>query len=220
LPDTQTVSTDGSRVFQGAISDGYLAYSNAYDCKEYVIGKGLSQTTITSPDVTIPAGNGVEIKGSVLDKSPGQPGTPCVSKDSMTTQMEYLHWQMPIDGIFHNLTIAGVPIVLTAIDPNGNAVTIGTVTSDGYTGAYGFAWNPDKVGQYKITATFAGDDSYGSSFATTYVSVGAAATTAPTATPTTQVQAQTPYELYIIGMGIAIIIVVIAMSLLLLKKRA
>ena len=138
----------------------------------------------------------------------------------MTTQMEYLHWQMPIDGIYHNLTIAGIPIVLNAIDPNGNPVTIGTVTSDGYTGAYGFTWNPDKVGQYTITATFAGDDSYGSSFATTYISVGAAATTAPSPTATSQVQAQTPYELYIIGMGIAIIIVVIAMSLLLLKKRA
>jgi hypothetical protein len=219
LPDTQSGSTDGSRVFQGAISDGYLAYSNAYDCIEYIIGKGQSQTTITSPDVTVPVGSGVEIKGSVLDQSPGQPGTPCVSKDSMTTQMEYLHWQMPIDGIYHNITIIGIPVMLTAIDPNGNAVTIGTVTSDGYTGAYGYAWNPDKVGQYTITATFAGDDSYGSSFATTYVSVGAAATTAPTASPV-QEQAQAPYELYIIGMGIAIIIVVIAMSLLLLKKRA
>ena len=219
LPCTQSGSTDGSRVFQGAISDGYLAYSDAYDCIEYVVGKGLSQTTVTSPDVTVPVGSGVEIKGSVLDQSPGQPGTPCVSKESMSTQMEYIHWQMPIDGIYHNITITGVPVMLTAIDPNGNSVTIGTVTSDGYTGAYGLAWNPDKVGQYKITATFIGDDSYGSSFATTYVSVGAAATT-PTATPTAQVQAQTPYELYIIGTGIAIIIVVIAMSLLLLKKRA
>jgi hypothetical protein len=220
LLGTQSGSTDGSRVFQGAIADGYLAYSNAYDCTEYVIGKGLSQTTITSPDVSVPAGNGIEIKGSVLDLSPGQPNTPCVSKDSMTLQMEHIHFAMPIDGIYHNETITGVPVILTAIDPNGNPITIGTVTSDGYTGAYGFTWNPDKVGQYKITATFAGDDSYGSSFATTYASIGAAATIAPTATPTAQAQAQTPYELYIIGMGIAIIIVVIAMSLLLLKKRA
>jgi hypothetical protein len=221
LPGTQSGSTDGSRVFQGAISDGYLAYSDAYDCIEYVVGIGLSKTTITSPDVTVAQGSGVEIKGTVLDQSPGQPNTPCVSKDSMTTQMEYLHWQMPIDGIYHNLTISGVPVILTAIDPNGNPISIGTVTSDGYTGAYGFTWNPDKVGQYTITATFAGDDSYGSSFATTYVSVGTATTTAPTPQTTAEIVAVTPTDLmtYIVIAIIAIIITIAIATVLIIRKH-
>jgi len=128
---------------------------------------------------------------------------------------------MPIDGIYHNLTISGVPIMLTAIDPNGNAVTIGNVTTDGYTGAYGFTWNPDKVGQYQITATFEGDDSYGSSFATTYVSVGTAATTAPTPQTTVETVAVTPTDLmtYIVIAIIAIIIAIAIATVLIIRKH-
>ena len=219
LPGTQSGSTDGSRVFQGAISDGYLAYSDAYDCIMYVVGKGQSQTTVNAPDVTVSAGNGIVIKGTVLDQSPGQPGTPCVSKDSMTTQMEYLHWQMPIAGIYGNLTITGVSVSIDAIDPNGNPVHITTVTSDGYSGTFAYTWNPTMAGDYKITATFAGDDSYGSSFATTYASEGQAPVASPTPTAI-PLATNPPYEMYTIGTGLAVIIVVIAVGLLLLKKRA
>ena len=28
--------------------------------------------------------------------------------------------QLPIDGIYHNVTMTGVPVILTAIDSNGN----------------------------------------------------------------------------------------------------
>ncbi len=221
LPGTQTGSTDGSRVFQGAISDGYLAYSNAYDCIEYIVGKGLSQTTITSPDVTVPVGSGLVIKGSVLDKSPGQPGTPCVSKDSMTTQMEYLHWQMPIDGIYHNLTITGVPVSIDAIDPNGNPVHITTVTSDGYSGTFAYTWAPTIAGNYKVTATFTGDDSYGSSFAATYTTVVSATTTTaptPTASPL-NLATTTDLMTYIVAGVIAIIIAIAIVGVLMLRKR-
>jgi hypothetical protein len=218
LPGTQSGSTDGSRVFQGAVSDGYLAYSDAYDCIEYVVGKGLSQTTVTAPDTVNTQGQGIVIKGTVLDQSPAQPGTACVSKDSMTVQMEHIHWQMPIAGIYGNETIIGVPVSIDAVDPNGNNIHIATVTSDGYSGTFGYTWTPEIVGQYTITATFAGDDSYGSSFATTYASVSEApvVTTAPTPTPV----AQTPYEMYTIGMGVAIIIAIALVGLLLLRKHA
>ena len=50
-----------------------------------VFGKGLSATTVTTPDVVVPKGTGVVIKGTVLDLSPAQPNTPCVSKDSMSS---------------------------------------------------------------------------------------------------------------------------------------
>ncbi len=75
------------------------------------------------------------------------------------------------------------------------------------------------AGDYKITATFAGDDSYGSSFATTYSSIGQAPVVTPTAT-SAPLATNPPYEMYTLGMGLAVIIVVIAVGLLLLKKRA
>ena len=215
---TQSGSTDGSRVFQGAIADGYLAYSDAYTCMMYVIGKGQSQTTVTAPDVDVQIGTGMMIKGTVLDQSPAQAGTACVSKDSMTTVMESIHLQLPIDGIYHDQTVVGVPVSIDAVDPNGNYMHIATITSDGYSGTFGYNWKPTMAGQYTITATFAGDDSYGSSFATTYASVTEApvVTTAPTATPI----ANPPYEMYTIGMGIAIIIAIALVGLLLLRKHA
>ena len=88
--------------------------------------------------------------------------------------MEYLHKQLPITGIWGNETLTGVPVSLDTLDPNGNYVHIGDVTTDGYTGTFGFTWEPEVPGQYTVTATFMGDDSYGSSFATTYVGVGPA----------------------------------------------
>ena len=109
------------------------------------------------------------IKGTVLDQSPAQPGTPCVSKDSMTTQMEYLHMQCPIDGIWGNETITGVPVTLTAIDSNGTVIDFGTTTTNGYYGTFSMAWTPPNEDTYQIIATFAGDESYGSSAAATAV---------------------------------------------------
>ncbi len=93
--------------------------------------------------------------------------------------------QQPLTGLWGNETITGVPVSLDAVDPNGNFVHIATVTSDGTTGAYGYTWTPTVAGDYKVMATFTGDDSYGSSWATSYASVLApAATPAPTATAT------------------------------------
>jgi len=151
--------------------------------------------------------------------SPAEPGTPCVSRDSMTTQMEYIHMQKPIDGIWHNETITGVPVLLTAINSNGDTVNVGTVTTDGYYGTFSKSWTPPAEGEYKIIASFAGDDSYGGSSAATSVTVGQEAST-PTATP--QIQTNIDNTMTIIGTGIAIIIAVIisvAVAVLLLRKR-
>jgi hypothetical protein len=158
----------------GAVADGYLTSINAYDGYMYVFGKGKSTTTVSTPDIGVPKVTVFTIKGTVLDQSPAQPGTPCVSKASMTTQMEYLHMQYPIDGIWHNETITGVPVKLTAIASDGSVTDIGTTTTDGYSGAFGHAWTPTEEGTYKIVASFEGDDSYGSSLSTTFVTVGPA----------------------------------------------
>ena len=167
----------------GTVADGYLTASNSYDGYMYVFGKGISATTVTGPDLSVPKGTAFTIKGKVLDQSPAQPGTPCVSKESMTIQMEYLHMQHPIDGIYHDKTITGVPVSLTAIAEDGTYIDIGTVTTEGYSGTFGKSWIPTAEGTYKIIASFEGDDSYGSSSATTWVTVGPAASAGGTITP-------------------------------------
>jgi hypothetical protein len=201
------------------IADGYLVATNSYDGYKYVFGKGLTKTTVTAPDVAVAKGSAIVIKGSILDQSPAQQDTPCVSKDSMKTQMSYLHMQLPIDGIYHNIQMTGVPVSLTAIDPNGNAQVIGTAISNPYYGNYEMVWTPPTEGTYKIIASFAGDDSYSSSGAATAVTVSAAPEQTPT--PTIQVtQGLSASEFYtaISGVTIAIIVAVIVVGLLLKKK--
>ncbi len=198
------------------VGDGYLALGTR-DGYEYVFGKGKTATTVTAPDTAMPNGNSIVIKGTVLDLSPAQPGTPCVSKESMAVQMEYLHLQESIGGVFDNETITGVPVKLTAIDPNGNIIEIGTTTTNGYYGTFSYVWTPQLEGKYEIMASFAGDDSYGSSSAATSMAVGYAqqATTAPTQTELVM----PPFETYIVGSTIAIIIAVAIVGLLLLRRR-
>ncbi len=202
----------------GVIHDGYSTISNSRDGYMYVIGRGKSATTVTAPDVSVPLGTAFTIKGTVLDMSPAQTGTPCVSKESMTLQMEYLHKQMPIDGIWHNETIKGVPVTLTAIDSNGTVISIGTTTTNGYGGTFGMAWTPTKQDTYTILASFAADDSYGSSMATTQVTVGAA----PEQINIPEQIAPADYTMTIVGVGIAVIIAVAIVGLLIflgLRKR-
>ena len=207
----------GSRTFRGGAADGYLAFDNFYDAYMTVFGRGISQTTVTAPTTTVPMGTSVLIQGTVMDQSPAQPNTPCVSASSMGTQMEYLHMQQPIAGIWNNATITGIPVTLTAIDSNNNAVIIGTVTTNGYYGTFAYTWSPPKEGAYTITASFSGDDSYGSSSAATGLSIGAAPST-PTPVPTQAAQALPPIELYFAASTIALIIA-IAIAVLIIKKR-
>jgi hypothetical protein len=189
----------------------------------YVFGKSKSTTAVSAPDVSVPLGTAFTIKGTVLDMSPAQPNTPCVSKDSMTTQMQYLHLQMPIDGLWHNETIAGVPVTLTAIDENGTVLDLGTASTSGYYGTFEKAWAPPVAGTYKIIASFAGDDSYGSSAAATAATVGSAPTPAPTATSTTapsNLATTSDLMTYIVAVGIAIIIAIAIVGALILRKHA
>ncbi len=203
----------------GAVADGYLVASNSWDGHTYTFGKGQSETTISAPQTAITLGENIVITGTVLDQSPAQPGTPCVSKDSMTTQMEYLYMQQPIAGLWGNETINGVPISIDAIDPNGNSVHIATVTSEGYSGTYAYTWEPEIPGQYMITATFVGDDSYGSSFATTYATVVKAdATPAATSSEINFEAVNNTTITAVIGAAVAIIIA-IAIAVLILRKK-
>ena len=221
--------TNGERVWRiefsgspGEISDGYLVAGNGYDGKMYVFGKGQSATTLSAPQTAATVGQSIILTGTVLDQSPAQPGTACVSADSMTTWMQYLHMQQSITGLWGNETITGVPVSLDAVDPNGNFVHIATVTTDGTTGTYGYTWTPSTAGDYKVMATFAGDDSYGNSWATSYASVvQPTATAQPSTTTSTAGNYATTTDLmtYMVIGIIAIIIAISIVGLILYRKK-
>ena len=209
----------------GPVSDGYMVANSFYDGYLYVFGKGRSETTISAPSTGITLGQSIVLTGTVLDKSPGDLGTylsptartdfpekvPCISKGSMQTYMDYLYMQIPIPS---GVTVTGVPVKLLAIDSSGTVTDIGTTTSD-MSGKFVYSWAPQNTGTYKITATFAGDESYGSSWDETGVSVGPAP--AIPQTPTAPVYPD--YTWTIIGAAIAIIIVVALATVLILRKH-
>ncbi len=196
----------------GQVSDGYLTASNAYDGYTYVFGKGQSATTVSAPQMQITAGQKAVISGTVLDQSPAQPGTPCVSDDSMSAWMDHLYAQQLIPA-----NVNGVPVSIDAIDPNNNPVHIGDTTSD-VSGTFSYTWTPTIAGDYKITATFMGSNSYGSSYAETHATVVNSPATSPTPTINSQ-SSQQPIELYFAISTIAIIVAIVIVGMLLLRKR-
>ena len=161
-----------------SLADGYIVSGNQYNNMIACYGLGPSATTVSTQNFAAPQGTAVLVKGTVTDQSPGAPGTPAISDEFMEPWMEYLYEQqaMPTNA-------TGVPVYLTAIDPNGNYQVIGNVTSD-ITGNYAISWTPAVPGVYTITATFAGSNSYAGSSAETSLLVGAAASAQPVSTST------------------------------------
>jgi hypothetical protein len=197
----------------GAIADGYITASCGYDGYTYVFGKGKSATTVSVPQIAISSGTSAIISGTVLDMSPAQEGTACVSKESMTQWMEYLHLQRSIPS-----NVVGVPVSIDAVDPNGNAVHIADVTSD-MSGTFSYTWTPTMEGDYTITASFMGDDSYGSSWAETHATVAQAPEETPVTTAISFDSINSSVTTTIIGGVVAIIIAVALVGLLILKKK-
>jgi len=216
-------ATTGALIWQtlgpmipGVVSDGYLTATNYYDGFMYIFGKGLSSTTVSAPQTAIATGTPIVISGTVLDQSPAQPGTPAVSDAIMGDWMAYLHQQAPCPA-----NVTGVPVSIDAVDPNGNSVHIGVATSN-IQGTFGYTWTPTIAGQYTITATFAGDESYGSSSAGTYASViSPTATSTPTTTAApSNLATTTDVMTYVVVVGIAIIIAIAIVGALILRKKA
>jgi hypothetical protein len=232
------------------ISEGRIMYLDNHDNQIYCIGRGSSATSVTVQQNVIAQGSSVMVTGTVTDNTPSGrhkitgsldftlKGTPAISDSSMDNWMEYMYHQ-------HSkpTNATGVPVKLTAIDPNGNYQVIGTVTSD-MEGNYGFMWTPAVPGTYKVTATFDGSASYGPSDATTYFGVTKVAasptvvTPAPTQTQTavptpitpTPTAPSTPSPVVIpptsevptatyIAIGAAVIIIIAAATSLILRKR-
>jgi subtilase family serine protease len=124
--------------------------------------------------------------------------------------------QMPIDGLWHNESITGVPVTLTAIDSDYNVIDIGTTTTNGYGGTFGMAWTPTKEGTYTIYASFAADDSYGSSQATTTVAVGPAP--APYPEPP-EVPVSADYSMLLYAILVAVIIAIVLAIVAIFRRR-
>jgi hypothetical protein len=217
------------------MSDGFVVGLNQYDGQIYCYGKGPSATTVTASPAIIATGSAVLIQGTVTDQSPGAKDTPAIADASMEQWMEYLYEQQQIPG---NAT--GVPVTLTALDPNGNMQNIGTVTSD-MTGLFSAMWTPPVPGKYTVTASFGGSKSYYGSYAETAFGVGAApaaqvpaspsVTSAPaptsapsvppSVTPTPAAPPSNPASSMTLYIAIAatVIIIVVAAAALALKRR-
>ena len=110
--------------------------------------------------------------------------------------------------------VTGVEVVLSVLDSNNNYYEIGRATSD-TSGTFGLWWEPEIPGKYVITATFAGSESYGSSYAQTYLGV----VEAPPASPTPPPVSLPPTETYVVGTGIAIIIAIGIVGFLILRRQ-
>jgi len=193
------------------IADGFLVGLNFYDNRIYCYGKGPSATTVTAPETTIPFGEEVIIKGTVTDECAGAKqlidegkfkSVPAISDEDMSAWMEYLYMQQakPKDA-------KGVKVKLTAIDPNGNFQDIGEVTTD-LNGNFGKMWTPLIPGEYHVTATFEGSNSYWPSDATTYFGV----TEAPS--PAQPIEPEEPAEAPFITTEVAIILAVAVVAVI------
>jgi hypothetical protein len=198
-----------------------------YDNLVYCIGKGPSGLTVSAPQSDIPQGSSFTISGTVTDQSPGalayaakygvSNGVAAVSDDSQEAFMEYLYEQQAKPS---NTT--GVSVRISAIDPNGNYVNLGTTTSDA-SGFYSLAVDPSMLpagaGKYTVVATFDGSKSYGSSSSECAFTLNAAAPT-PTNAP---LAAQPPTVMYFVASTIAIIVAIaigFAVTILVLRKRS
>jgi len=185
-----------------AIADGYVVGTDTENGMMYAIGKGQTEISVITPDVSVPRGTAFAIKGSILDMSPGMPGTPAVADEDMSEWMDYLYGQ--------NATLLndpptpqGVPVKLAYQMNDGTWKDIDEVTSDSF-GNFGYAWVPPAEGTFAIKAFFTGSESYFGSSETTYVTVGPATAAGGTIEP----------EHPLIGTDMAIIIAVIAVAII------
>ncbi len=203
------------------MGDSIIATMDTYNQMVYAIGKGPSATTISTPNVGVPLGTSVTIKGMITDISPGTDdiisqkrfpnGVPAVSDESISNWMLYVYKQFERPS-----EATGVEVTISVLDSNGNFRDIGTTTTSSMDGFYSLSWIPDIPGDYKVYARFAGSDAYYPSHAESAFTVDEAL---PTPTEQSQTNSLPPIELYVIGMGVAIIVAVAIATLLLLKKR-
>jgi len=216
----------GERSFWGyGISCGMLWAWNQYDGCLYMLGKGVSKTTVSASSGVITEGASVLVQGRVTDLSSGTEtlaerfpdGVPAVADDGMSDWMAYLY-TIGTTGPWVDLDkVKGVEVKIDVIDSNNNHYNVGTATAD-KDGFFSFSWKPDITGDYKVIATFEGSKSY-------YASSSEAAFVLDEA-PEAPLQPETPAApdympwLYgILGGVIAAIVIGLAALLISMRKR-
>ena len=193
-----------------AVADGYYVWLNLNDMQIYVTGPGPSAITVTAPDIGVPKGTPIEIRGTVTDQSPKLKGTPAISDADQSSWMNYI--------IQHNTAepdVTGVPVQLTILSQDDKIAQQVTVTSDS-NGLFHFPWTAQAAGEYTIIANFTGTQSYGPSSAKTSVVITEA--NIPT---TSQIEASEfgGSNPYVIAGAISIVVVVAAIGVILVKNR-
>ena len=211
--------TGGGGGNTAVLADDSLVYYNYYDNQLYCVSKGPTKTTVSAPSLAAASGQSVVISGTVMDISSGTTqneqaarfpnGVAVASDESTSAWMEYVYMDQSKPTNF-----TGVTVAISVIDANGNYRTIGTTTTDS-SGTYGFTWIPDIQGEYKVIATFAGNNGYYGSYAEAYFAVDEPA---PTASPY-PVTSLPPTEMYFAASTIAIIIAIAIVGLLILRKK-
>jgi len=212
---------------RGIIGDSIIAIMNTYDQRAYAIGKGPSAVTVSAPDMGVPLGSSVTIKGMVTDESPGTKeyvltarfpkGVPAVSDESMSEWMKYVYMQFapPTD-------TTGVPVKIEVVDANMQYSWIGTATSDA-TGNFAFSWKPTVEGPYIIIATFDGSAAYYGSHAVTYMTVDSAsadANLAPLQGSVENLEATTSnLTTYLLAILVLVIVTIAIAIYILIKTR-
>lgn len=205
------------------IGDSVIIAQDTYDQRVYAIGKGPSATTVSIQTDIITHGKTALVTGTVTDISPGTndmkitmrfpSGVPAVCDDNMSDWMLYVYKQFerPAEAM-------GVEVVVSVLDPNGNAYEVGTTTSDA-SGFFSCEFVPLVPGKYTIIASFDGSKSYYGSFAETALFVEEAPQPTPEPTPTPIPTSEMYFVPAISGIIIAIVVVGILLTILLLRKR-
>ncbi len=119
----------------------------------------------------------------------------------------------------------GVELQLRAIDTHGTAIDLPISHSD-VNGYFASQWTPPHTGLWTIVASFAGSNSYYSSYGETSIAVSSA--TGPITSASPQVSPTSPVApggipmttWYLIAAAIVIIIIVIAAAVILTRRRS
>ena len=209
-----TIFTLNGGLMPDAAANGYLLANNQFDGQLYSLGKGQTQTTVTAPLTSLPAGTSALIQGFVMDMSLAAPNTPAVADESMSEWMDYLHMQNAT--LLNNPPAPkGVTVKLVAVGPNGDVIDIGTVTSNS-DGLYKKTWALPSEGEYTVYATFDGSNSYYGSYAVTALSV-TKAPQAPTDGGTEVQPADNTMLLY--GILVAVVIAIVLALIAIVRKK-
>ena len=202
---------------QPIIGDNLLFVQDSYTGNLDCYGKGPTAVNISVPLGEIANGDSTWINGRILDQSNAQKDTPCVADSCMGDWIAYLHGGALYSNIINSADILGVPLTLTAISSNGTAIPIGTVTSDS-NGDFSYQWTPPAAGDYKVVATFAGDDSYFDSWASTDLASGRSTISSTNSSTTAAPANYTPMFAGVIA-AVIVAIILSALCLLLMLRQ-